>query len=74
MDSESLTTSNTDITQRQVAIIAAIGFLITITAVSYGSYFVFPEIIVPEDAVSTSRNIVANDGLFRTGIKQNITM
>jgi hypothetical protein len=68
MDSNNLTTPNTDITQRQAAIIAAIGFLITIAAVFYGSYFVFSKIIVPEDAISTSRNIVANEGLFRTGI------
>lgn len=68
MDLKSLTTSNNDITQRQAAIIAAIGFLITIVAVTYGSFLVFPKIIVPEDAISTSKNIVANDGLFRTGI------
>ena len=56
-----------DISQRQAAIIAGFGLLITIIGVIFASIFV-DNLIVPGDAAETANNIMANEGLFRTGI------
>ena len=56
-----------DISQRQAAIIAGFGLLISIIGVIFASIFV-DNLIVPGDAAETANNIMANEGLFRTGI------
>jgi len=56
-----------DISQRQAAIIAGFGLLITIIGVIFASIFV-DNLIIPGDAAETANNIMANEGLFRTGI------
>lgn len=68
MNSKGTMISVYDISQRQAALIAGIGFLITILSVFYASTFVFSKVIVAGDAIATTRNIINNENLFRTGI------
>ena len=67
MNSNKMATGITDITPRKAAIIAGIGFLITLIGVVFTSIFV-DSVIVPEDAATTANNIMASEGLFRAGI------
>jgi hypothetical protein len=64
-----MTNSITDISQRQAAIIAGIGFLITLAGVVLATICgTDPGIIVPGDAAATADKIVDSGGMFRTGI------
>lgn len=58
-----------DISQRNAAIIAGFGFLITLAGVVLASIGgAAPGLIVPGDAAATANKIVESGGLFRVGI------
>ena len=64
-----MTAHNVDISQRKAAIIAGIGFLITIVGVVLAaSCGTLPNPIIPGDAAATANRILASGGLFRVGI------
>ena len=67
MNSNNLTTYP-DISQRQAALMAGIGFLITMAAVSFGGFYVLPTLIVWGDTAATAENISTNNVLFRAGM------
>lgn len=58
----------TEISPRNAAKIAGFGYLIVFILGFFGNFFVFEKLIVPEDAVTTANNIIANESLFRLGI------
>lgn len=57
----------TDISQRQAAIVAGYGFLLTLIAVTFATIY-GENLFVPGDAAATANNIMASGGLFRVGI------
>ena len=57
-----------DISQRQAALIAGFGLLIMTIFYVFADFFVFQKLIVPGDAATTAKNIIASEMLFRTGI------
>ena len=57
-----------DLSQRKAAIVAGVGYLITIIPAFFVYFFVFPSLIVPGDAATTANNIMASGGLFRVSI------
>jgi len=57
----------TDISQRQAAIVAGYGFLLTLIAVTFATIY-GENLFVLEDAAATANNIMASGGLFRVGI------
>ena len=62
-----MTNRITDIPQRQAAIVAGIGFLITLIGAVIATIYV-ENLIVPGDAAITANNIIASEGKFRVGI------
>jgi len=56
-----------DTSQRQAAKVAGLGLLITLIGVIFTSV-VSNRLIVPGDAATTAKNIMASEGLFRAGI------
>jgi hypothetical protein len=57
-----------EISQRQAAIVAGLGLLIMTIFYVFADFFVFQNLIVPEDATATANNIMASEMLFRIGI------
>ena len=57
-----------EITQRQAAIIAGVGLLLMTIFAIFANFFVLESLIVDGDAILTSNNITASEGLFRFGI------
>ncbi len=68
MNTNKMTARIADMSQRKAAIVAGFGYLITIIPAFFVYFFVFPSLIVPGDAATTANNIMASEGLFRTGI------
>ena len=68
MNSNNITTSIADISQRKAAIVAGFGLLIMTIFYVFADFFVFQNLIVPGDATSTAINIMASEILFRIGI------
>jgi len=52
----------------RAALIAGIGLLIMVIAAPFAELYVFPKLIVPENAAETAKNIIANKTLFISGI------
>ena len=50
------------------ALIAGIGLLIMAIAAPFAELYVYPQLIVPENAAETVQNILANQGLFTSAI------
>ncbi len=63
-----MTNGIADISLRQAAKVAGLSRLISVIPVIFGSFFVFPSLLVAGDAAATANNIMANELLFRMGI------
>jgi hypothetical protein len=57
-----------DISQRKVALTAAIGLLLIALLAPFALFGVLQNLVVPADAAATVNNIIASEGLFRSGI------
>ncbi len=53
---------------RTAALIAGIGLLIMVIAAPFAELYVYPKLIVPENAAETANNIIANKPLFISAI------
>ena len=56
------------ISQRKVALTAAIGLLVVALLAPFALFGVLQNLVVPTDAAATVENIAASEGLFRIGI------
>lgn len=63
-----MTESIVDISLRKAAIIAGFSYLIIFILGIFANFFILESLIVPEDAVTTATNILANNEQFRLGI------
>jgi hypothetical protein len=63
-----MTNTSGDISQRNSAIVAGIGYLIIFAAGIFANFAVLSRLVVPGDAAATAENIAASSGLFRVGI------
>jgi len=66
--SNKITTNTNKIPLRTAALIAGLALLIMVIAAPFAELFVFPRLIVPENAAETARNILTNQTLFRAAI------
>lgn len=57
-----------DISQRKVALTAAIGLLVMALLAPFALFGVLQNLVVPTDAAATVENIIASERLFRIGI------
>ena len=57
-----------DISQRKVALIAGLGLLVMALLAPFAKFGVLQALVVPADAAATVNNIIASEGLFRSGI------
>ena len=57
-----------DISQRKVALTAAIGLLVLALLAPFALFGVLQNLVVPTDAAAKVENIIASEGLFRIGI------
>jgi hypothetical protein len=57
-----------DISQRKVALTAAISLLVLALLAPFALFGVLQTLVVPTDAAATVENIIASEGLFRAGI------
>ena len=53
---------------RTAALMAGIGLLIMVIAAPFAELFVYPKLVVPDNAAETAKNIIANKTLFVSGI------
>jgi hypothetical protein len=60
--------------QRQVARVAGVLYLIIIAAGIWAFFFVRSSLIVPEDATATANKVMASQGLFRASIAADLIM
>jgi hypothetical protein len=63
-----------NISQRKIARVAGLGYLIIFITGIFSNFFVLESLIVSGDAVATATNISGNDFLFRVGILSFIIM
>ena len=61
-------TSTNKISLRRAALIAGLGLLIMVIAAPFAELFVFPKLIVSDNAIKTIQNIIVNKTLFISGI------
>ena len=57
-----------DISQRKIALTAAIGLLVMALLAPFAQFGVLQNLVVPTDAAATVKNIIASEGLFRIAI------
>ena len=57
-----------DVSQRKIALVAAIGLLVMAVVAPFALFGVLRTLVVPADAMATFNNIAASQGLFRSGI------
>ena len=53
---------------RKAALITGLGLLVSVIAAPFAELYVFPKLVVSYDAVTTAKNIKANQNLFTYGI------
>jgi len=53
---------------RTAALIAGLGLLIMVVAAPFAEFFVYPKLVIPDNAAETAKNIMANKTLFISGI------
>jgi Domain of unknown function (DUF4386) len=63
-----MTHSTNKISLSTAALIAGIGLLIMVIAAPFAELYVFPKLIVPDNAAETAQNIIANEALFRAAL------
>jgi hypothetical protein len=63
-----------DTTQRQVARVAGVLYLVIIIAGIWAFFFVRSSLIVPGDAAATANKVIASEGLFRASIAADLIM
>jgi len=63
-----MTNRMTELSTRDAARIAGIGYLIIFVAAIFAEFLVRTSLVVPGDAITTTRNIEASVSLFRLGI------
>ena len=63
-----------ELSQRQVARVAGILYLIIIIAGIWAFFFVRSNLIVPGDAMATANKVLASEGLFRASIAADLVM
>jgi len=63
-----------NLSQRKLARVAGLLYLIIIIAGIFAEFFVRQSLIVPGDALATANNIMASEGLFRLGIAADLIM
>jgi hypothetical protein len=56
------------ISQRKVALIAGLALLLNALLAPFAQFGVLQNLVVPADAAATVENIIASEGLFRSGI------
>lgn len=66
--SNKITNSTNKTSLSAAALIAGIGLLIMVIAAPFSELFVYPKLIVPDNATETIQNIIANKPLFISGI------
>jgi len=64
----SITTTATSHSQRRISLIAGISLLVIALLSPFALFGVLQALVVPEDATATFNNIIASEGLFRSGI------
>ena len=69
-----VTNRTADTSQRNVARVAGVLYLIIIVAGIFAEFFVRQSLKVPGDATATANNIMASEGLFRVGIAGDLIM
>lgn len=67
-DPTSMSRPVSDFSRRKVAVIAGLGLLIMAILAPFAVFGVLEALVVPADATATFDNIVASQGLFRSGI------
>jgi len=67
-----MTSNIIDQSQRKAAKIAGFTFLFAIALVVFSNFSINFRFIIPDDAVETARNIIANQTLFRINIVSNL--
>lgn len=67
-----MTISSIDHSQRKAAKVAGFTFLLSIAIVVFSNFSINFRFIVPDEAVETARNIIANQTLFRINIASNL--
>ena len=60
--------STTGISYANAARLAGYGYLVIIVLAIFAEFFVRSGLVVPDDAAATTRNIMANTGMFRVGV------
>lgn len=58
----------TNISQRRISLIAGVGLLVVALLSPFALFGVLQALVVPQDATATFNNIIASEGLFRSGI------
>jgi hypothetical protein len=61
-------TNTNKMSLRTAALLAGIGLLIMVIAAPFAELFVYPKLVVPGNAVETTKNIMANETLFTAAI------
>ena len=63
-----MTNSTNKTSLRAAALIAGIGLLTMVIAAPFAELYVFPKLVVRDNAVETAKNIMANETLFIAAI------
>jgi Domain of unknown function (DUF4386) len=68
VDSHKITNSTSKTSLGKAALIAGIGLLIMVIAAPFAELYVFPKLVIPNNAAETAKNIIVNKALFTSAI------